>query len=886
MDPLAPHRRRWLLAVAGLSLLGTLAFGAAMRRNDQALRPHSIVTLEIALDQEDAQQLLRFWGPNGRAAARRSVLLDFGFILLGYAPLLASLCLLSAGRLADRWRSMAKALARAAGAAGILDLIENVALLSVLAGPTAPATYAAGVSALGKFVLVGAVVVFLVVVGLAFPLARLTPLVRWFVRAPGLAIIALVVLAVVWRVALSSFGIPDLFWDERPFAQGMAGIGVGALLAHLGVLGFLLDAQRAERSEGRGRAEWAAGIALSWPLRLVPRLQEGAVLLVGYMVRAAVPLVGVAAASVIPVPGGVPRLWLPLGGLVALTVATVLYVTLSSVGRVQRAAVAHPRIASTAFPSILGLALLVLMCQLLLFGFLLVLYRLGWPIPVALTVCVLLGAIASAYALVKLLFSTYVVAVLTLAAITYVSVNAPGGHRLPGLDYYGRVPLARPAVEHPGGNTYLEAWRGRQGGASPLVVVAVDGGGIRAATWASIVMAQLERDVPAFPYHVRLVTGASGGMVGLASYVASLDPPDSVDRHRDLDGRPLQPAELVRRVAADSLGDVARALVFEDLILPPFLHRTADRGLALEQAWERNTRILGRPFAELAAGEAAGWRPSLLVSPVLVEDGRRLLISNGDVSSLLKVPGEHPALQALSYYGHIEPWPGTLRLSTAVRLNASFPYVSPPAELPTDPPRHALDAGYYDEHGVELAGTWIWQHRKWLLEQTSGVLLVQVPDARARDRRASVEADRRGWWGAGLLGLTGPIETLRASQSAANDYRNDQLVRLLDDELNDSRPGFFATVVFEPDETPAASPPAGCDPSWLRQLGGRREPGFRDIALSWRLTGCEVSRLKEAIRGQEHDPSCLERRRLESWWNAHRGASAETVSIACPPPPL
>lgn len=882
MDPLAPHLRRWLFAAAAVSLVGAIAFYVAMRRNDQALRPHSIVTLEIALDQNDAEQLLRFWGRTGREAARRSVRLDFGFIFLGYGPLLASLCLLWGGVLADRWRTAAMAFALAAGAAGVLDIFENVALLSVLAGPTASATRFAGVSALGKFALLGAVAVFLAVVLLEFVLARLTPLVRWFVRAPGLVLIALGALAILWRVALSSFGIPDLFWDERRGSQLLAGAGVGALLGHLGVLGFLLDAQG---RQGRRYAQWAAGIALKWPLKLFRVRQEGAVLLVGYMVRTALPLVLVAWASAVRVPGGVPLLWLPLGSVVGLGLATALYVWVSSFTFVHATAARSQRIARAPFPDLVAVALMVLVCQLALFGVLLLLYRFGPPIAVAVTVCVLLGAIASGYVLVKLFFTTYAVAVLTLAAVTYVCVNAPGGHRLPGLDYYDLVPLARPAAEPPSHDGFLEAWAGRQRGPSPLVVVAVDGGGIRAATWASIVMAQLERDVPGFPYHVRLVTGASGGMVGLASYVASLQPPDSGDRHRDLDGRPLDAAELVRRVAADSLGDVARALVFKDLILPPFLHRTGDRGLALEQAWEKNTRILGQPFADLAAGEAAGWRPSLLVSPVLVEDGRRLLISNSDVSGLLRVPVDPPSLQAFSYYGHIEPWPGTLRLSTAVRLNASFPYVSPPAELPTDPSRHALDAGYYDEHGVELAGTWIWQHRKWLLERTSGVLLVQVPDARARERRASVEADRRGWWGAGLLGLTGPIETLRASQSAANDYRNDQLVSLLRDGLNSASPGFFATVVFEPDATSAAAPPAGCAPSLWQRWGGQ-ESAFRDIALSWRLTGCEVSRLKEAIRGPEKAPSCRERRELEGWWNAHRGAHAAKVSITCPPPPL
>src|SRR5207245_3336181 len=126
-------------------------------------------------------------------------------------------------------------------------------------------------------------------------------------------------------------------------------------------------------------------------------------------------------------------------------------------------------------------------------------------------------------------------------------------------------------------------------------------------------------------YFVRILTGASGGMVGAAAYVGSLQPPSERDRHRDLDGQAVGPQELIDRVATDSLGTVARELVFKDLLLPSFLHPLSDRGRALEGAWERNTRILGRSFSGLAEGEAAGWRPSLFVSPFILEAARRLL---------------------------------------------------------------------------------------------------------------------------------------------------------------------------------------------------------------------------------------------------------------------
>ena len=879
---------RTLAAVAAVSVVGLLFFGSTMLAVTKPLLPNTIVALELAFTPANAAAILRSWGDTGTAAARESLLVDVGFILLGYAPLLASLCLLSASRPEDRARTWAFRMAHAALVAGALDLVENAALWGVTGRPLDPSgflTWTAGLAAAAKFVLAFAAVGFVLWFGVGRGLNRVTPLVQWFLSAPILVAIAALVLLVLWRAALASLGIPDLFWSESASMQVLAGIGVGALIGHLGVLGFLLDTQRASILGGTYCADWSGRIVVAWVLRYLPMVKEAPVLLAGYLVRTSVPLLAIALASALRAPGGVSPWWLPMGALGAFAVSAWLSVWLSH----RRVPLMHPTrvlaggVGGVPEPPPPGERFVIV--QVAVYGTLWVLYRLfERGVSVALAVCVLLGAVASAYGFLKYFFPAHVYGVLAAAFVVYVALNAPPGHHLPGLDYYNRVLLnrqpARDAVV-PRTDPHLEAWKTARGGPAPLVVVAVDGGGIRAAVWTTVVMAQLERDLPTFPYSVRIVTGASGGMVGIASWVASLQPPASVDRHRDLDAQAVTHADLVDRVATDSLGTVAREMVFRDLILPPFLHPTTDRGLALERAWERSTRILGQRFSDLGPGEAAGWRPSLIVSPLIVEDGRRLLISNADVSGLTTVPVEPPTLQALQYFGHIEPRPGTLRLSTAVRLNASFPYVSPAAELPTDPARHTLDAGYYDEHGVELAGTWIWTHREWLAANTTGVLLVQVPDARARARKAKASEDRKDWWGAGLLGVTGPVQALRTSQSASTDYRNDQLVSFLDATLNAGRPGFFGTVVFEPDETSAAEPPPGCGRSWIRRIVGGEEPAYRDVALSWRLTGCEVSRLKQAIRGNESSSSCADRERFQDWWNAHKTAADPAVSVVC-----
>jgi hypothetical protein len=55
--------------------------------------------------------------------------------------------------------------------------------------------------------------------------------------------------------------------------------------------------------------------------------------------------------------------------------------------------------------------------------------------------------------------------------------------------------------------------------------------------------------------------------------------------------------------------------------------------------------------------------------------------------------------------------------------------VSPAVNLPTDPPRRVVDAGSYDNYGIQIASAWIRRNNAWLAENISGVVLVQIRDS-------------------------------------------------------------------------------------------------------------------------------------------------------------
>src|SRR5262249_56161164 len=120
-----------------------------------------------------------------------------------------------------------------------------------------------------------------------------------------------------------------------------------------------------------------------------------------------------------------------------------------------------------------------------------------------------------------------------------------------------------------------------------------------------------------------------------------------------------------------------------------------------------------RPGAGLAADESRGEWPFLVFSPMLVEDGRRLIVSNLDLSTVTDhqvrwlshlEPGPPPttstrpvtSVASRSAYALTELDPGRLdrlHLGTAARMSASFPFVSPGVALPTTPPRPSVAAG-------------------------------------------------------------------------------------------------------------------------------------------------------------------------------------------------
>jgi hypothetical protein len=92
-----------------------------------------------------------------------------------------------------------------------------------------------------------------------------------------------------------------------------------------------------------------------------------------------------------------------------------------------------------------------------------------------------------------------------------------------------------------------------------------------------------------------------------------------------------------------------------------------------------------------------------------------------------RITGMDPdAIDFGAFFHHQDPM--NLRLLTALRMNATFPYVLPNVWLPTNPVVDVMDAGFRDNFGEQTAIRFLNVFREWVLKNTGGLVLIQIRD--------------------------------------------------------------------------------------------------------------------------------------------------------------
>lgn len=324
----------------------------------------------------------------------------------------------------------------------------------------------------------------------------------------------------------------------------------------------------------------------------------------------------------------------------------------------------------------------------------------------------------------------------------------------------------------------------------PLVLINASGGGLKASLWAFRLMQIADSATGnAFFDHCVFISGASGGMMGMAYYrelYRSKKLGDQID---------LQDKKYIDNISKDILNAVSFTYVVNDLLFPwqrfkenGFTFRK-DRGYIFERRFSQNTGgVMDRSLADYASFEANATIPILLFSPTIIADGRRLLLSSTPLSYLAVPPhantkegaASEAKFDGVDLHAFFEKQNGAnLPFTTALRLNSTFPYIMPNVYLPTTPAVQAMDAGLRDNYGFEPAYRFMYEFRDWINKNTSRVIIVQARGDYEKNYEPKVNEHPSL-----VQKLLDPISSLYAIWSDFHDYHQDELTGLAGNWLN------------------------------------------------------------------------------------------------------
>ncbi len=284
----------------------------------------------------------------------------------------------------------------------------------------------------------------------------------------------------------------------------------------------------------------------------------------------------------------------------------------------------------------------------------------------------------------------------------------------------------------------LEAWRNKFGEQKPkMVFVCASGGGKRAALWTFNALQTADSLTGGkLMENTILITGASGGLIG-ASYFRELKLQEKMGN----DINPYSPVYR-RQISTDNLNPLIFSLLANDLFVGFTRFEYAgnsylkDRAYTFEQQLNLITNgLMDKPITAYDSFELQSVIPMMVLSPTIINDGRKLYIAARPVSFLNSDLAGLPEAASPKYGGvdfhqlFQENGARDLRFLSALRMCATFPYITPNTTLPTIPPLYIMDAGISDNFGLNDAVRFLYAYKEWIQNNTSGVIFISIRDS-------------------------------------------------------------------------------------------------------------------------------------------------------------
>jgi Patatin-like phospholipase len=346
----------------------------------------------------------------------------------------------------------------------------------------------------------------------------------------------------------------------------------------------------------------------------------------------------------------------------------------------------------------------------------------------------------------------------------------------------------------------LENWKKKQKEDKPLLlIINTSGGGSRSAAFTMNILQKLDQlNGGKLMDKTFMITGASGGMFG-AAYFRELS------RLREYKDSAINPDDrkYTDAISGDLLNPLFSSFVARDLFSPAqkfyvgSYEYIKDRGYAFEQKLNKNTGgVLDRQLRDLAPDESAARIPMMLFSSVVTRDSRTMLISTQPISFLMRPVFDSSRIKTIdpdavdfgSFFSKQDPM--NVRMLTALRMNATFPYVLPNVWLPSEPVIDVMDAGFRDNFGEQVGIRFVDVFREWIQKNTRGVLLIQI-----RDRKT-------GGWESPFEStditeiITKPLLLLQYNWYKMQEYNQNDLLSVMQGYMGDNF--YKMTFQYEP----------------------------------------------------------------------------------------
>ncbi|MEU4393985.1 hypothetical protein [Kribbella sp. NPDC023855] len=290
-----------------------------------------------------------------------------------------------------------------------------------------------------------------------------------------------------------------------------------------------------------------------------------------------------------------------------------------------------------------------------------------------------------------------------------------------------------------------------QGGLTlrPMVMIAAEGGGIRAAYWTASAVEKLSTAGNGCAKHAVLFSGgASGGAFGLTVARFHDRPLSAV---KEMAGHEALGAATISFMSSDLLASVAGLRFDAAAEYRTPSRQPLDRAGLMETAWERKVPELRRLFLPDDGSADDAMTGQLILTTTAVRNGCRALVSQVDLSEGARTANGSPVCGAgvagahnYDLFGAFGPTAdrkdpgcvGNLQALSAGLLASRFPYVTPSGVVGRCgdlKPAQLVDGGYTDNTGigtiVDLAPAWgaaVREHNDKVIAAGTGEVVVPL----------------------------------------------------------------------------------------------------------------------------------------------------------------